>query len=300
MDTFTYDGRSVVVTGAGRGIGREYALLLAARGAQVAVVDLGANVDGTGVDGDDPAASVVAEITAAGGRAVAIRDDVSTEEGAARIIAATVEAFGRVDAVINNAGILRVAPFDQVSAEEYQRQIDVHYLGSLWVARAAWPHLKESGQGRVVNSISAAMLGQPAMAHYGASKGAVLGLTRCLAVEGAADGIKVNAVAPGAGGTRLAEASVSTLPPEIVDFMRTSLLPSQVAPVAAYLVHPDCAVTGEVFNVAGGFVNRMAIVNSDGFHDPDLSIESVAAHLDQVMTMPEGSQVQVVPVPETV
>lgn len=300
MDTFTYDGLSVVVTGAGRGIGREYALLLAARGAQVAVVDLGANVDGSGVDGDDPAATVVAEITAAGGRAVAIRDDVSTEEGAARIIAATVEAFGRVEAVINNAGILNVAAFDQVTPAEYQRHIDVHYLGSLWMARAAWPHLKESGRGRIVNSISAAMLGQPGMAHYGASKGAVLGLTRCLAVEGAADGIKVNAVAPGAGGTRLAEASVSTLPPEIVDFMRTSLLPAQVAPVAAYLVHPECAVTGEVFNVAGGFVNRMAIVNSDGFHDPELSIESVAAHLDQVMTMPEGSQVQVVPVPETV
>jgi NAD(P)-dependent dehydrogenase (short-subunit alcohol dehydrogenase family) len=234
---------------------------------------------------------------ATGGRAVAIRADVSTEEGAREIVGQTVGAFGQLDAVINNAGIVRTAPFAEVQREEYQRHLDVHFFGSLWLSREAWPHLVRSGAGRIVNTISAAMLGNPLMTHYGSSKGAVFGLTRNLALEGAASGIKVNAVAPGAG-TRMAEASADSLPEDIMEFMRTALLPHLVAPVGAYLVHPACEVTGEVFNVAGGFVNRMAIVNSTGFHDPDLSIESVAGRLDEVMAMPEGSQVQVVPVQE--
>ena len=298
MDQLSFEGRRVIVTGAGRGIGREYALLLASRGALVTVADRGANVAGSGVDGDNPAADAVAEIEAAGGRAIAVQADVSSEDGARAIVSATVDAFGGVDGLINNAGIVRVARWDEVSREEYQRHLDVHYFGSLLLAKEAWPHLKESGSGRIVNTISAAMLGNPMMAHYGGSKGAVLGLTRNLALEGAADGILVNAIAPGAGGTRMAEASNDSLPPEIIEFMRTSLLPRLVAPVGAYLVHPSCTVTGEVFNAAGGFVNRMAIVNSAGFHDPELTVESVAARFDEVMAMPEGSQVQVVATPE--
>lgn len=297
MDKLNFDGRSVIVTGAGRGIGREYALLLASRGARVAVVDLGAHTDGSGVDGDNPAAEVVAEISSAGGVAIAIQADVSTEDGAREIVGQAVDAFGQLDAVINNAGIVRTSPFAEVTREEYQRNLDVHFFGSLWMCKAAWPHLVESGSGRVVNTVSGAMLGNPLMTHYGSSKGAVFGLTRNLALEGAAAGIKVNAVAPGAG-TRMAEASADALPEEILDYMRTALLPHFVAPVGAYLVHPDCTVTGEVFNVAGGFVNRMAIVNSAGFHDPELSIESVASRFDEVMSMPEGSQVQIVPVQE--
>jgi NAD(P)-dependent dehydrogenase (short-subunit alcohol dehydrogenase family) len=297
MEKLDYDGRSVIVTGAGRGIGREYALLLSARGAKVAVVDLGARTDGSGIEGDDPAAAVVGEITAAGGQAIAIRADVSSEEGARQIVGQTVDAFGQLDAVINNAGIVRTAPFADVPREEYQRHLDVHFYGSLWMAREAWPHLSRSGSGRIVNTVSAAMLGNPLMTHYGSSKGAVFGLTRNLALEGAQLGIKVNAVAPGAG-TRMAEASADSLPDDVMEFMRTALLPHLVAPVAAYLVHPSCEVTGEVFNVAGGFVNRMAIVNSAGFHDPELSIESVADRFGEVMAMPDGSQVQEVPVQE--
>lgn len=298
MSNLDFTGRSIIVTGAGRGIGREYVRLLSARGAKVAVVDPGATADGAGLAGDDPAGEVAEEATAAGGTAIAIRESVATEDGARRIVEQTSEAFGGVDAVINNAGILHIAPFDQISPEEYQRQLDVHFYGSLWLAKAAWSQLKESGSGRIVNTISAAMLGNPLMTHYGSSKGAVFGLTRNLAVEGLADGILVNAVAPGAGGTRLMEVSISSLPDEIVEYMRTSLLPELVAPVGAYLAHPDARVTGEVFNVAGGFVNRMAIVNSDGFHSPELSVEDVAGNIDRIMAMPEGSQVQAVAQPD--
>jgi len=295
MTELSFAGRRVVVTGAGRGLGREYALLLAARGAQVAVVDLGSRTDGLGADGDDPAAAVVNEITAAGGEAIAIQADVSTEESAADIVGKTVSAFGGLDALVNNAGVVRIAAFQDVSLAEYQRHLDVHYFGSLWMAKAAWPHLKASGSGRVLNTISGAMLAQGAdMTHYGSSKGAVFGLTRNLALAGVPDGILVNAIAPGAG-TRMADASADALPPEIVEFMRTSMLASMVAPVAAYLVHPTCTVTGEVFNAAAGIVNRMVVVNSTGIYDTEMTLEKVAAQWEQIMALPDGVEAQVIP-----
>nr|WP_218681039.1 SDR family NAD(P)-dependent oxidoreductase [Rhodococcus qingshengii] len=296
MSELHFDDRVVVITGAGRGIGREYALLLGARRASVVVGDLGARIDGSGVDGDNPAADVAAEIIAGGGRAVACAADVSTEEGALALVDAAISNFGRLDAVINNAGIVRTASWTEVSDEEFQRHLDVHYFGSLLLARAAWPHLVESGSGRIVNTVSAAMLGNSMMTHYGSSKGAVFGLTRNLALEGAEHGIKVNAIAPGAG-TRMAEAAAGGLSPEVLEYMRTSLRAEQVAPVGAYLVHADAAVTGEVFNVAGGAVNRMAIVNTVGIADPDLSIETVANRFDEIMAVTTDAVPQVVTPP---
>ena len=295
MSTLDFTGRAVVITGAGRGIGRAHALLLAARGASVVVADLGARTDGAGVAGDDPAAAVVAEITAAGGTAVAVRSDVSTEAGADAVVAAAVDSFGRLDAVINNAGIVRTAHFDEVPRAEYQRHLDVHFFGSLLVTRAAWPHLKASGTGRVVNTVSGAMLGNPLMTHYGSSKGAVFGLTRNLALEGVEHGITVNALAPGAG-TRMAEESADSLSPEIMAYLRT-LRPEHVAPVAAYLVHPSSTVTGEVFTVAGGQVLRTAVVNTTGIYDPNLTPETVAERFDEVMAITPDAVPQVVPAP---
>lgn len=293
MATLDYSDRIIVVTGAGRGIGRAHALLLAARGAAVVVGDLGANIDGSGVDGDDPATQVVAEITAAGGKAVACTADVATEDGARALVEAAISTFGGLTGVVNNVGIVRTAPFSEVPDEEYQRHLDVHYFGALRVCRAAWPHLLQAESPRIVNTISQAMLGNPGMAHYGGSKGAVFGLTRNLALEGMARGIAVNAIAPGAG-TRMAEAAADTLSPEVMEYMRTALLPEHVAPVVAYLLHPSCTVTGEVFNVAGGIVNRLALVNTVGIHDPGLTVESVAERFDQIMAITPDAVPQVV------
>jgi NAD(P)-dependent dehydrogenase (short-subunit alcohol dehydrogenase family) len=296
MDTLSFADRVVVVTGAGRGIGRAHALLLAARGARVVVADLGARVDGNGVDGDDPAATVVAEIHSAGGQAVACRADISRQDGAAEVVDTAVREFGQLDAVINNAGIVRPGRFDQIEVEEYQRNLDVHFFGSLHVCRAAWPHLAASGTGRIVNTVSAAMLGNPLMTHYGSSKGAVFALTRNLALEGAERGILVNAIAPGAG-TRLAERSATALAPEVMEYVRTQLRPEQISPLAAYLVHPSCQVTGELFNAAGGTVNRAVVVTTAGITDPDLTIETVAGRFDQIMALTPDARPELVAVP---
>ncbi|MER7449444.1 SDR family NAD(P)-dependent oxidoreductase [Nocardia beijingensis] len=293
MATLDFSDRVVIVTGAGRGIGRANALLLASRGAAVVVGDLGARADGSGVEGDDPAAAVVDEITSAGGKAVACTADVSTEEGARALVDAAVSSFGAINAVVNNAGIVRAAPFREVPDEEYQRHLNVHYFGAMRLCRAAWPHLLEAEAPRVVNTISQAMLGNPGMSHYGGSKGALFGLTRNLALEGLEVGIKVNAIAPGAS-TRMLEAAADTLTPEIMEYMRTAMLPEHIAPVVAYLVHPDCQVTGEVFNVAGGIVNRLALVNTVGIHDPSLTVETVAEQFEQIMAITPQAVPQVV------
>lgn len=283
-----FDDRCVIITGAGRGIGREYALLLASRGASVVVGDLGVRTDGSGLAGDDPAAAVTAEITAAGGRAVACRADVTEDQGANALIEAAMDSFGRIDAVINNAGIVRTADFLDVPDDEHQRHLDVHYFGSLKLTRAAWPHLIGSGTGRVVNTVSGAMLGNPMMTHYGSSKAAVFGLTRSLAVEGRAAGVSVNAIAPGAG-TRMAEAATDSLSPEMVAHIRNNLRAELVAPMGAFLVHPSATVTGEVFTVAGGSVRRLALLNTVGIADPALSIEMIAGRLDEIMAVTDDA-----------
>jgi NAD(P)-dependent dehydrogenase (short-subunit alcohol dehydrogenase family) len=283
MTRLDFSDRVVIVTGAGRGMGRAYAELLAARGAAVVVADPGGAVDGT-LHGENPAAEVVGGITEAGGRAVASTASVATEDGAQAIIDTAIEAFGRIDAVINNAGIYSVRSWLDVPLAEFQAFLDVHFLGSVLVSRAAWPHLVAAGQGRIVNTVSGAMLGAPDMVHYGSAKGAVYGLTRNLAVAGEAPGIKVNAISPGAG-TRMLDEAADSLPPGTVEFMKQTMPPELVAPVAAYLAHESCLITGEVLNAAGGSVNRLVVGNTAGIADPNLTPEAVADRLDEILAI---------------
>jgi NAD(P)-dependent dehydrogenase (short-subunit alcohol dehydrogenase family) len=285
MDDFTFDGRVAVVTGAGRGLGRAHALLLASRGASVVVADLGCATVGGGAS-SQPADDVVREIVAGGGVAVASNASVADEGGAASIIATALDRFGRLDIVVNNAGIFDPAPFEESSADRFRAMFDVHVFGTLFVTKAAWPHMVEAGYGRIVNTISEAMLGLPLMSSYGAAKGAVFGLTRNLAVEGGPHGIQVNCLAPRAG-TRMADqqAAAMSLPPEVVEQAKAAMPAEVVAPAAAFLAHESCPLNGEILQAGSGRVSRLAVVHTAGISRADLTPEDIGADLDEIMDM---------------
>jgi NAD(P)-dependent dehydrogenase (short-subunit alcohol dehydrogenase family) len=273
MPDLTFDGKVAVVTGAGGGLGRAHALELAHRGALVVVNDLGGSVDGTGAD-QTPAQKVVDEIRAAGGEAIPNFDTVSTPEGGEAIVEAAVEAFGRIDIVINNAGILRDKSFLNLTDDLVSPVLDVHLKGGFNVTRAAWNHLREQAYGRVINTASASgLFGNFGQANYGAAKMGLVGLTRVLAVEGAKYNIKVNAIAPVAK-TRMTE--------DLLGPMADSLEPHLVSPVVAYLVHQDCPVTGEIYSVGGGRVSRVFVAATPGWVDKQLTAEDVRDHFDEI------------------
>ena len=273
MGDLGFDGRVAIVTGAGNGLGRAHARLLAARGAQVVVNDLGGAVDGAGAS-SGPAAAVAREIEAAGGVALANTDTVATPDGGRALVDAAVEAFGRVDIVVNNAGILRDRAFHNLTPAELDPVLDVHLRGSFFVTVPAWRVMREQGYGRVVFTSSASgILGNFGQANYGAAKMGVVGMTRVLAIEGARHGIRVNAIAPMAR-TRMTDG--------LLGDMHDRLDPELVSPVAAWLAHERCSVTGEVFTVGGGRVGRTFVGVTPGYFKPDLTIEDVDAHLDEI------------------
>jgi NAD(P)-dependent dehydrogenase (short-subunit alcohol dehydrogenase family) len=270
VDDYRFDGRVAVVTGAGRGIGRAYSRLLAARGARVVVNDLGASTGGSGSD-TGPASDAVEEIVAAGGTAVADTNDVSSVSGAEALVDGAVERFGRVDVLVNNAGIIRWAGMPEVDEDNLARHLAVHVGGSFNTVRAAWPHLVDQGYGRIVNTTSAGLFGLPNNTSYATAKGAVVGLTRSLATAGVAHGITANCIAPGAM-TRMAGRGGEDAGPE--------MSPDLVAPMVALLAHEDCPVSGEIYAAGFGRFARIFIGMAPGYvhTGPAPTIEDVAEH----------------------
>ncbi len=270
----SFDNRVAVVTGAGGGLGRLYALELARRGARLVVNDLGGAADGTG-GGDGPAQQTADEINDAGGEAVADTNSVATTEGGAAITATALEAFGRVDVVINNAGILRDKTFHKLEDEQLHPVLAVHLRGAFNVTRPAFVRMREQGYGRIVCATSnAGLLGNFGQSNYSAAKMGLVGLTNTLALEGARYDIKANCIAPVAT-TRMTEAIFG-------EEIKQTMAPEQVTPVVCFLAHEDCPVSGEVYSAAGGTVARFFVGRTPGYYNPDLTVEDVAEHFDQI------------------
>ena len=249
MADLGFDGKVAIITGAGGGLGRQHALLLASRGAQVVINDLG-------------------------GIAVADTHSVASPDGGAAIVKTALDAFGRVDIVINNAGILRDKTFHNMDAELLDPVIDVHLKGAFNVTRPAWVTMREQGYGRVVSTSSAAgIFGNFGQTNYGAAKMGLVGFTRVLAVEGAKYNIKANVIAPLAL-TRMTE--------DIMGPMASKVAPEKVSPVVAFLAHEDCPVSGEIYSVAGGRVARVFIAETRGFYKDGLTMEDVRDNFDTI------------------
>jgi NAD(P)-dependent dehydrogenase (short-subunit alcohol dehydrogenase family) len=240
----------------------------------VIVNDLGGSIEGAGAD-TTPAERVVAEITHAGGSAIAEVSDVSTPEGAEELVASAVEEFGPVDIVINNAGIMRWAGMPEVDFENLEAHIAVHVGGSFNTVRAAWPHLVDQGYGRIVMTASAGMFGLPNNTSYATAKAGIVGLTRSLAVAGARHGIKVNVIAPAAM-TRMAGRGA--------DEGDSQMSPDLVAPLVAFLAHEDCPVSGEIYAAGARRFTRIFIAETSGYlHEgSEPTIEDVAAHWETI------------------
>ncbi|MDT7731677.1 MAG: hypothetical protein QOK45_1930 [Mycobacterium sp.] len=267
--------RVIVVTGAGGGLGREYALTLAKEGASVVVNDLGGSRDGTGA-GHSMADEVVKEIRDAGGRAVANYDSVAESEGAENIIKTAIDEFGKVDGVVSNAGILRDGTFHKMPFENWDSVLKVHLYGGYNVIRAAWPHFREQSYGRIVVATSTSgLFGNFGQANYSAAKLGLVGLINTLAQEGAKYNIKANALAPIAA-TRMTE---DILPPEVFK----KLTPEYVAPVVAYLCTEELPETASVFIVGGGKVQRAALFQNEGITFTEVpSVDDVAAKWGEI------------------
>ena len=252
-----FDGQVAIVTGAGAGLGRVYALELAKRGARVVVNDLGGAPDGSGKGSKKPADQVVDEIKALGGEAVANHDNVATVAGGDNIVKTALDAFGTVDILINNAGILRDKTFLKMEPENWQAVLDVHLNGAYHVSRPAFGVMKKKGYGRILMTTSAAGLyGNFGQTNYAAAKMGLVGLMNTLKLEGERSNIKVNTIAPVAASRLTAD----ILPPDFID----KLEPELVAPMALYLVSEQCPVSGNIYNVGMGCINRAAVMTGPG------------------------------------
>jgi NAD(P)-dependent dehydrogenase (short-subunit alcohol dehydrogenase family) len=275
-----FDGRAILVTGAGRGMGRAHALLLASRGARVVVADNGGAMDGERPSAT-PASSVVEEIRAAGGEAVACSADIATEAGATAAVAMTLESFGRIDGILHNASTApNLASADQLSSHDIDVVLRVNPYAGLWMTRAAWRHMAGQRYGRILYLTSGAGLyGAEGNAPYAAAKSAYIGILRSLAPEAARAGIRINLISPIAL-TRMTD----RLPPSAyAEWFAQAMRPEKVAAAAAYLMSEACEVSGEIFHVGGGHISRVTIAESEGFTGTGATIEEVRAAMPGVM-----------------
>lgn len=281
MSDITFDNRVAIVTGAGGGLGKTYALELARRGARVVVNDLGGGVDGSGSSAR-VADTVVDEIVAAGGEATASYDSVSTPEGGANIVLAAMDSFGRLDILVNNAGILRDTSFAKMTTDQIDAVIDVHLKGAFYVSQPAFAIMKESGYGRIVNTSSpSGLFGNFGQVNYGAAKAGLMGMASVMAIEGAKYNIKVNTIAPVAK-TRMTEDLLGPLA-DLVD-------PEQVTPMVVYLASEACELTHQVFSVGGGRYARIFVGVGDGWFAGQgvvPRIEDIHANLDAIQNIDE-------------
>jgi len=271
MSEMRYDGRVAVITGAGRGLGRSYALLLASKGAKVVVNDNGSAIVGEGSDAG-PAQDVVDEIRAAGGEAIANTDSVATPEGGRAIIQSALDQWGRIDILIHNAGNVRYGSLNEIAYEDFKSVIDVHLMGAFHVVKAAFPVMCEANYGRIVLTSSiGGIYGNKRCVNYAMSKSGMIGLNNVAALEGEEFNVKSNVIVPSAV-TRMAEGlDISQYPP---------MEPELVAPVVAWLCHENCTATGEMIASIAGRICRTFIAETKGVYQPSWTVEEVAGASD--------------------
>jgi NAD(P)-dependent dehydrogenase (short-subunit alcohol dehydrogenase family) len=293
MDELRFDGKSVIVTGAGRGFGRCHALDLARRGARVVVADYGMELNGLG-SSPEPAQQVAKEIEAAGGEAIAVFADLSVESEAQRTVQTAVDAFGKLDVLVNNAGIADPDWLDNQSSERIERMTRHQYFTTVWMSKSAWPHLKET-KGNIVNTASEALMGNvPKAASYCGAKGGVFAFTRALALDGQRFGIRVNQICP-RGNTRLSAPEVLSFHfDQPVEFFKNEwfegMKPEYVSAAIIFFAHESCQLTGETFVCGDSKVIRVAVVESKGITGTNgVSPEEIVAKLDQVMDLTDAT-----------
>jgi NAD(P)-dependent dehydrogenase (short-subunit alcohol dehydrogenase family) len=278
MGLLRLDGRVAIVTGAGGGVGRAHALALAERGARVVVNDLGISLDGSGGSAE-VAQRVMDEISAAGGEAVVDAHSVAEADAARAIVQTALESFGRVDVLVNNAGVLDDQMLADVDDAYVDRVLDTHLRGAITLCRAVWAPMAEQGFGRIVNTSSGAVFGSAGGTVYQTAKAGLLGLTRSLALAGADVGIRVNAIMPTAF-TRM----TATVPdPTFRDFMENTFGPERVAALVVALAADDLGVTGECFLVGGGRIARAFLGVTRGYISTEPTAEDFAEHLEAVL-----------------
>ena len=243
------------------------------------VNDLGVGPDGRGIMRAN-AEQVAAQIVAAGGEAVADQHSVADEDGARSVVATALDTWGRLDILVNNAGVCFMVHFDEISSADIRQIIDVHLMGTLWMCRAAWPHMRAGGYGRIVNTTSGAMFGIENLSIYGAAKSGIFGLTRGLAVEGAETGIKVNALGPAANTTAIRHFNE---PSPFTELMEGHFPTSLVSPAVAYLAHESCELSGANLEAGAGNVGIRVFGQTAGYTDTDLTVEKVRDNLSAIV-----------------